>query len=322
MKRLLFIESDDYAFRSISSLLEDIGYSQDRINRYDKAGKSTAINAEEIEIVLIGLSSQDPSCMDSLQELLNLFPRIPVIVLINTAETDLAIKSIQEGAQDYLVKGDFDQRILKKAIQTAIEQKKRLNRLFIEKRDFKAIINNTKDLMWSIDKEYKIISANDAFWEYIYLMTNKRPDEVHKEDFEKELLDTWINYFKRAFNDEVFKIIWKDTNNGRDTYREVSFNPIYNKRKIIIGASCFSRDITEQIIYLKMIETQNDKLSKIAWVQSHEVRGPLATILGLTELLKPEDSYNAEILTHLKVAANNLDDVIKRITSYTHTVTD
>ena len=176
--------------------------------------------------------------------------------------------------------------------------------------------------MWSIDKEYKIISANDAFWEYIYLMTNKRPDEVHKEDFEKELLDTWINYFKRAFNDEVFKIIWKDTNNGRDTYREVSFNPIYNKRKIIIGASCFSRDITEQIIYLKMIETQNDKLSKIAWVQSHEVRGPLATILGLTELLKPEDSYNAEILTHLKVAANNLDDVIKRITSYTHTVTD
>lgn len=76
------------------------------------------------------------------------------------------------------------------------------------------------------------------------------------------------------------------------------------------------QDVTEQQMFIKRIEDKNETLKGIAWTQSHDVRGPLATIMGLLSLLNEDDFKNdqsKEIIVGLKDASVQLDDIIKKI---------
>jgi len=66
---------------------------------------------------------------------------------------------------------------------------------------------------------------------------------------------------------------------------------------------------------LQQIQSQNKQLQDIAWIQSHKVRGPVASILGLAQLfnIEQEDITNLQIMHHVQTAANNLDLVIRDI---------
>ncbi len=76
-------------------------------------------------------------------------------------------------------------------------------------------------------------------------------------------------------------------------------------------------NITPQLEYIETIERQNSKLNKIAWTQSHVVRAPLASLMGLVHLLedgKYDDTKEVKSI-HDKIlnSANELDQVIRSI---------
>lgn len=200
------------------------------------------------------------------------------------------------------------------------EQKKIQEKIFNDEQNLRAIINNTSDIIWSMDAGYNIITANDAFWNRIHTITGVEKNKLTPEHFESARLGQWKEYFDKALSGEGFKTIWTDNYDGTEVFEEVSFNPILDKHKCIRGISCFSRDITKQRMHLNMIERQNQQLKEIAWIQSHEVRGPVASIMGLTQLFNKKDrndAINSEIIEKVEIAANQLDEVIKKITANT-----
>jgi light-regulated signal transduction histidine kinase (bacteriophytochrome) len=76
------------------------------------------------------------------------------------------------------------------------------------------------------------------------------------------------------------------------------------------------RDITSTTEFLNAIKEQNEKLKKIAWTQSHELRGPLTRVMGLISLVDQDgfrDITLKEFLSYLTSATNELDQVIKDI---------
>lgn len=79
-----------------------------------------------------------------------------------------------------------------------------------------------------------------------------------------------------------------------------------------------ANDITRQMQYIEAIEKQNDKLNRISFAQSHKVRSPLASIMGLTNLLNETvistEEYHT-ILAQLTEACTKLDNVIREIDS-------
>ncbi|MDR3681895.1 MAG: PAS domain S-box protein [Flavipsychrobacter sp.] len=184
-----------------------------------------------------------------------------------------------------------------------------------------AVINNTKDIIWSFDTHMNLLSANDAYYARVALLTgNKRYEELNEYDFDQERLKKWNNYFKRVLSGETYRVIEEDEVEGKTIYEEISFNPIFDVNNNIAGASCFSRNITDRVEHLLMIQEQNEKLKNIAWIQSHKVRGPVATILGLVELLNTngsEDINNKEILEGIKNSTLQLDSVIREVVNNT-----
>ncbi|WP_333820218.1 hypothetical protein [Ohtaekwangia sp.] len=63
------------------------------------------------------------------------------------------------------------------------------------------------------------------------------------------------------------------------------------------------------------LEKHNQKLTEYAFINSHLLRGPLCSILGLINLLNKTSlsETEKEILAHLKDSSHNLDDVVSKI---------
>jgi PAS domain S-box-containing protein len=92
---------------------------------------------------------------------------------------------------------------------------------------------------------------------------------------------------------------------------EVIFNTIPFEGKSAVLA--ITNDLTERMNHLESIQTQNEKLRQIAWIQCHQVRAPVASILGLTQLYEHDlpNEQVIEIMQGIKEAANKLDKVIR-----------
>ena len=123
-----------------------------------------------------------------------------------------------------------------------------------------ALINNTEDLMWSIDKNLKLITCNDSFNKVIMHTPGKslpKGENIPASHFNEEQVKRYKAFYGRALSGETFTI----TDHFEDPVElwvEVSFNPIYNNKEVI-GAACFSHDITRR----KKGEEERKRISSI-----------------------------------------------------------
>jgi PAS domain S-box-containing protein len=78
-----------------------------------------------IDVVLLDLGLPDSSGIETLQSILTCTPQIPAIVILSgLGDEDVAVRAMQGGAQDYLVKGRVESGMLIRAIRYAIERNK------------------------------------------------------------------------------------------------------------------------------------------------------------------------------------------------------
>jgi signal transduction histidine kinase len=69
---------------------------------------------------------------------------------------------------------------------------------------------------------------------------------------------------------------------------------------------------------LEQLNIRTEVLTEFSYTVSHNLRGPVARILGLNSLFNktnPSDPYNLQTLEHLTRATNNLDEVVKDLST-------
>jgi len=110
--------------------------------------------------------------------------------------------------------------------------------------------------------------------------------------------------------------------NGTEIYTDASLNTFVadGKKYVIV----ILQDVTEQKKQQDQILEQNKALQEIAWQQSHEVRRPVANILGLCNLLRDYKDEPEEIrdkyLEYMLKATQELDDIIHKIVKETNKI--
>jgi len=82
-----------------------------------------------IELLLLDLGLPDSQGLDALDRVQTEVPDVPIIVLTGTQDEGLGMKAVQIGAQDYLVKGEVDARLLVRSMRYAIERHRLLAEL-------------------------------------------------------------------------------------------------------------------------------------------------------------------------------------------------
>jgi diguanylate cyclase (GGDEF)-like protein len=81
------------------------------------------------DVVLLDLSLPDSSGFETVERVRMAVPQMPVVVLSGRDDEQIALRALQGGAEDYLVKGQGDGDLIARAIRYAIERKKAEERL-------------------------------------------------------------------------------------------------------------------------------------------------------------------------------------------------
>lgn len=194
-------------------------------------------------------------------------------------------------------------------------------------RKLKAIFDSTKHVHFLIDRDYKVLFFNEA--------AVKNRQEYHRKLLKEG--DNLLDYIggneqsqiklkeqvKRAFLGEIFEVeeevIYSPT---LSIWFKTEFHPV-NEQGNIIGVALNITNIDTLKKSEQRIKAQNDQLMEIAFIQSHKVRRPVATILGLVALFNRTDSadeFNRVVLDKLALATEELDEVIHSIVGATYSV--
>lgn len=81
------------------------------------------------DVILLALTLSDSIGIDTVVKVHNHAPDIPIVVLTGTEDTEIGMRSITEGAQDYLVKNNVDSDSLNRSILYALERGRLLEEL-------------------------------------------------------------------------------------------------------------------------------------------------------------------------------------------------
>jgi signal transduction histidine kinase len=80
------------------------------------------LNNQKVHLALLDLSLPDSSGIQSYYAIKTAAKKVPIIILTGLADSSVALEAIKEGAQDYLVKGEFNEAFLARAIQYSFER--------------------------------------------------------------------------------------------------------------------------------------------------------------------------------------------------------
>jgi phosphoserine phosphatase RsbU/P len=122
--KLLLIEDNPSDARLIEVMLDHASHGLFEIEHVERLNAGLQRLAQGgINVVLSDLSLPDSEGLDTFARIHAQAPEIPIIVLSGLNDTNLALKAVHEGAQDYLIKGEVDGQLLVRAMRYAIERK-------------------------------------------------------------------------------------------------------------------------------------------------------------------------------------------------------
>ncbi|MGN6508268.1 MAG: PAS domain S-box protein [Chitinophaga sp.] len=112
-----------------------------------------------------------------------------------------------------------------------------------------SMINSTGDLIWAVDEEMRFTAFNKAYQDAILhftgvsIATGTKP--VLAQDEEER--ERWEGYYRKSLQGEKQTI---EESRELATYglstAEITFNPIIDDDKKVVGVACFARDVSER----------------------------------------------------------------------------
>ncbi|TML08665.1 MAG: response regulator [Actinobacteria bacterium] len=118
--RLLLIEDDDLFVELTRLILAERGFADDRtLVAASIVDASLMLRENQVDLILADLSLPDAYGLEVVRRCRAVAPHVPIIVLTACRDVDLALEALAKGAQDYLIKGEFDDEDLLRAIRYA-----------------------------------------------------------------------------------------------------------------------------------------------------------------------------------------------------------
>lgn len=124
LQTVLLIEDDPGDVLLLQEMLEQQGCKARLVVVERLAAGINYLQQNSCDAVFLDMNLPDSSGLPTITRLLAVAPTIPIIVLTGQSDESFGVEAVKAGAQDYLLKGDIDGRILKRAMFYAVERKK------------------------------------------------------------------------------------------------------------------------------------------------------------------------------------------------------
>jgi PAS domain S-box-containing protein len=150
-----------------------------------------------------------------------------------------------------------------------------------------AILNNTNDVILSVDRDLKLTEYNTVFGSMIekgFQKKNLNGSSIF-DYIDPKKHDHLRGIYAKVFKGEIANDIESfETRTGMVVYNETSYHPIYNFDQEITGISIFSKNITERILSeQKLKNTLKEREVLLAEIH-HRIKNNLALVSSVLQL--------------------------------------
>ncbi len=154
--KVLLVEDNPGDARLICELLAEVNPGAHEFQVATRLARGLEhLSNGEYDLVLLDLSLPDSAGLDTFTGLHGAAPQVPIIVLTGYDDEAMALSAVRRGAQDYLVKGEFDGKLLSRAIGYAIERKRAALKLQESEQRFEKAARKNADLYARAQQEIR-----------------------------------------------------------------------------------------------------------------------------------------------------------------------
>ena len=189
-----------------------------------------------------------------------------------------------------------------------------------------AIQDSTTVANLVVAADYSIISFNRRFREFLlkYWAHEVHAGEIAINFVHPDNLKDFKIEFAQALSGKIIRAEHRfTTQSGKAMWIAVEYHPV----KVIPNSSnkvaLSFRNITRERLYEKKITAQNRKLKEVAFVSAHQLRGPITSLLGLTNLLsaQPNEWENTKLyIEKIKALSDKIDGEIRSLIDKTEEI--
>ncbi len=160
----------------LSSFCEENGWMIDAAETLSKA--SVLAEAEKYAVILLDLTLPDSEGINTVNSTAAFADETPIIVLTGVSDEETGIRAMQAGAQDYLIKGQFDPKMLVRSIRYATERQRSIEKLLLSEKKYRDLADSLPQTIFETDDRGILKFVNKAAFDHFHYTT---------EDFEKSL---------------------------------------------------------------------------------------------------------------------------------------
>lgn len=325
INNILVIEDLDSDAEIIKAYLEEASFKHKLFHSDTLKGGINILDENSIDLVLLDLSINDSTGFNTLKKYLDESSDVPVVVMTGNKNEIVGIQSVKAGAQDFLVKGEFDSRRLVNTIRYSLQRFKTQAKLqqhakelsITEKRRLEAQ-NMAKFANWEMD----IVSNAMSWTEEMFRIFGVQPNS-----FQPSLSDylDFVHVEDREQVEDFFAEVIKTGQLNRLEHRILLNNRLV--KHLTIQARVNYDEFTNKIILIGSIQDTTYRLDEGETalpepsdeprpsVQSGEfyrfgfgIRTPFSSIVNLVYLLEKSSPtpQQKELIDGLKTSVDDL----------------
>jgi len=326
--KILHLEDNQYDAELIHALLEGGGIDAEITLVKDKDSYKEQIDIQDYDLVISDYSMPQYDGLKALLEAKKRNKNIPFIFCSGTIGEERAVQCLQLGAMDYVIKDRIDRLIpaITRAMNLVKEIKEK-ERTEIELAKIRLAVDNTGEAIFMTEADGTIMYVNNAFvelygWDESEVIGKVTPRILksgkHDNDFYKNIWQQ-LNHKKQI----VLEVINK-AKDGRLIEIKSTINPVLNKNGLLVGYVSIQSDISkkkkqeEELLKAKKEAEEMNKLKSYFMANmSHEMRTPLISILGYSEILSGElkDEEQLQSIKRIHKSGLRLHDTINSMLS-------
>src|ERR1700734_21769 len=165
IKVLLLVEDNPGDARLLREMYNEQGTHNTELIHVECVSEAEKyLEKSAVDIIVLDLGLPDAQGMGAVRRPHLAAPQVPLVVLTGLDDELMAAQALQEGAQDYLIKGQIDARGFLRSLRYAVERKFAEEALYLEKERAQVTLNSIGDAVVCTD-----ISGNITFLNLVAL---------------------------------------------------------------------------------------------------------------------------------------------------------